>query len=614
MKSVFRLLPILAAGLVLIACEQPASVDAGASGEAAATAADADAWVAEVNAELDELGRETGAAAWVRANFITKDTAIIASKAREKSLAYSKQIIEESKRFDGIDVSDDAARSIQMVRFGTTLPAPSNADHRRELAEITTAMSGTYGAGKYCPDGKDNPDTCLDETALIRIMGTSRDPAELLDAWTGWRGISPPIKSDYIRFVELANEGTQELGYNDLGVFWKSRYELSSSEFEEETERLWQQVKPLYSELHCYVRDKLADHYGDDVVPRNSPIPAHLLGNMWAQEWGNIYDLMEPYPGVGGFDVTSALVEKGYDEEKMTRMAENFFVSLDLPNLPDTFYERSLLKKPRDRDVVCHASAWPLDGGDDVRIKQCIEINTDHFSTLHHELGHIYYYLMYKHLPNLYRSGAHPGFHEAIGDTLVLSMTPSYYQEIGLIDSYETNEQSLINEQFKSALDKIGFLPFGRLMDLWRWKVYSGEVSPDEYNAYWWKLREEYQGIVAPVERSEADFDPGAKFHIPANVSYTRYFLARILQFQFHKSLCEAAGHEGPLHGCSIYNNKDAGAKFGAMLALGQSQPWPDALEQATGSREMDGSAIIDYYQPLITWLKEQNKDSACGW
>lgn len=611
MKILFRLLLSACAATTLMACEPP--TQSPSTGESA-TAADADAWVAEVNAELDDLGKEVGAAAWVRANFITKDTAVIAAKASEKSLAYSKQIIEESKRFDGVEVSDDAARSIQMVRFGTTLPAPSNAEHRAELAQLTTDMTGKYGSGKYCPEGEDNTDACLDETALIRIMATSRDPDELQDAWTGWRSISPPIKDDYVRFVELANEGTRELGYDDLGVFWKSRYEMSSSEFEEDTERLWQQVKPLYKELHCYVRDKLADHYGEDIVPRNSAIPAHLLGNMWAQEWGSIYDLMEPYPGVGGFDVTNALVEHGYDEVEMTKAAENFFVSLDLPELPDTFYERSLLKKPRDRDVVCHASAWPLDGGDDVRIKQCIEINSEHFSTLHHELGHIYYYLMYKHLPNLYRSGAHPGFHEAIGDTLVLSMTPSYYQQIGLIDSFETNEQAVINEQFKSALDRIGFLPFGRLMDLWRWKVFSGEVGPDEYNASWWQLREEYQGIAAPVERTESDFDPGAKYHIPGNVSYTRYFLARILQFQFHKSLCEAAGHEGPLYSCSIYDNEDAGKKFGAMLALGQSQPWPDALEQATGSRDMDGSAIIDYYQPLMTWLKEQNKDSACGW
>ena len=381
-----------------------------------------------------------------------------------------------------------------------------------------------------------------------------------------------------------------------------------------EARRLWDQVKPFYEQLHCHVRAKLSETYGEDKVPLDEPIPAHLLGNMWSQTWDNLYDIMEPYEGVASLDITAALKEQGYDELKMTQTAEAFFTSLGLPSLPDSFYQNSLIKKPRDRDVVCHASAWDMGNGDDPRIKQCVEITEEQFGTLHHELGHIYYYLMYKKMPAVFKGGAHDGFHEAIGDTIQLSMTPSYLKEKGLIDKVENSKQATINKQMKLALEKIAFLPFGKMIDEWRWKVFSGEISPEEYNAGWWALREEYQGIRPGVERSEADFDAGAKYHIPGNTPYTRYFLSFIMQFQFHKSLCQAAGHTGPLNECSIYGNKTAGKKLGAMLAMGQSKPWPDAMEAITGQREMDASAIIDYFAPLNAWLEEQNQNRQCGW
>jgi peptidyl-dipeptidase A len=358
----------------------------------------------------------------------------------------------------------------------------------------------------------------------------------------------------------------------------------------------------------------LSEKYGGDVVPTHGPIPAHLLGNMWAQQWGNIYDLVEPFPGVGQFDVDAALVEQDWSPVKMTETAENFFVSMGMPELPDTFYERSLLTKPRDRDVVCHASAWPLDNGNDVRIKQCIEQTEESLTTLHHEIGHIYYFMLYKDQPILFQGGANDGFHEGIGDTLQLSMTPGYLRELGLIGETESGGEAMINQLMKLALDKIAFLPFGKLIDQWRWKVFAGEIMPAEYNQAWWQLRAQYQGIVPPVERSEADFDPGAKYHIPGNTPYTRYFLAHILQFQFHRALCDAAGNEGPLYNCSIYNNKEAGKRLMAMLEMGASKPWPDALEMITGTRDMDATAIIDYFAPLMDWLKAQNKGQTCGW
>jgi peptidyl-dipeptidase A len=422
------------------------------------------------------------------------------------------------------------------------------------------------------------------------------------------------MRDDYTRFVTLANEGARELGFADLGVMWRSGYDMSAEEFEQESERLWQQVKPLYDALHCHVRAELSEHYGAEVVPGTGPIPAHMLGNMWAQDWANVYEFVEPYPGVQDLDVTSALERQEYTPVRMVELAESFFVSLGLPELPDTFWERSMFTKPRDRDVQCHASAWPLDGGRDVRIKQCIEPNEDELFTVYHELGHIYYYLAYKDQPPLFQGGAHDGFHEGIGDTINLSMTPAYMHAVGLVKDVSVSDEAVINQQMKLALQKIAFLPFGKLIDQWRWDVFAGRIPPEQYNAAWWALRKQYQGVAAPVARSEADFDPGAKYHIPNNTPYSRYFLAHILQFQFHRALCAAAGYEGPLHACSIHGNTQAGERLRAMLALGQSRPWQDALEQLTGSREMDASAIIDYFAPLMEWLRTQNEGRTCGW
>ena len=570
----------------------------------------AEEFVARIDKEGTELSKELNAAFWVRNTYITPDTAVLASKAGERGLEFESNMVKQATRYRGTEMDSVTARAIELILRGSSAPAPNDAAMRAELSQILTDMEGQYGAGKYCnSEGK-----CRELQELEGILAESRDYDELLDVWQGWRQVSPPYRKKYQRFVEIANQGAQDFGYKNLAELWKGGYDMDSNTFTIEARSLWDQVKPFYDELHCHVRAKLSETYGSDRVPLDGPIPAHLLGNMWSQTWDNIYPMMEPYQGVASLDVTAALVEQGYDEVQMTKTAEGFFTSLGLPALPASFYKNSMLKKPRDRNVVCHASAWDIDSGNDPRIKQCVEINEEQLGTLHHELGHIYYYLMYKGQPSVFKGGAHDGFHEAIGDTIQLSMTPSYLQKIGLINDIEVSYEATINEQMKLALGKIAFLPFGKMIDEWRWKVFSGEISPEDYNAGWWKLREEYQGIKSPVMRSEADFDPGAKYHIPGNTPYTRYFLSFIMQFQFHKALCDAAGFEGPLHECSIYDNKVAGEKLGNMLAMGQSKPWPDAMEALTGQRSMDGSAIIDYFAPLNAWLKEQNQDRSCGW
>jgi peptidyl-dipeptidase A len=575
----------------------------------APTVADADAFLAGAEARLLELVIELSRAQWVQSNFITGDTEILAATAYERMIAEAMRFAKEATRFDGLEMPYDTARRLKLLKLGLTLPAPADAAERAELTRIAAGMESAYGRGEYCPENGE----CKSLEELSRTMASSRDASELLETWVGWRTISPPMRDDYQRFAELGNKGAEELGFADLGALWRSQYDMDPDAFRAELDRLWGQVLPLYKSLHCYVRAELSEFYGADVVPSEGPIPAHVLGNMWAQTWSNIYDLVAPATGDPGFDLAELLQEKGVDAREMVRYGERFFTSLGFEPLPESFWERSLFTKPEDRDVVCHASAWDIDQVNDIRIKMCIEINAEDFSTVHHELGHNFYQRAYSVLPFLYRDSANDGFHEGVGDTVALSVTPDYLVRIGLL-AEAPDASADLGVLLKTALDKVAFVPFGLVVDQWRWKVFSGEASPDSYNEAWWHLREKYQGVRAPVARTEEQFDPGAKYHVPANTPYMRYFLAHILQFQLHRALCDTAGYDGPLHRCSIYGNEEAGEKLIHMLNLGSSRPWPDALEAVTGQREMDATAILDYFAPLQDWLNEQNEGRQCGW
>jgi peptidyl-dipeptidase A len=585
---------------------------------APARAESADEFVARLNRELLAVGSEAGAAGWVQATYITEDTQLLSAKASDRLLAYLTRAIDESKAYLGQPMSASDARALALLKQQVAIVAPNDPAKREELTRIMARLEATYGSGKYCPPGQDgkagDPSQCRNIDQLSDTLAKSRDYGELTEAWREWHTISVPMRKDYARLVELANEGAREVGFDDTGAMWRAGYDMPPEQFSAETERLWGEVKPLYEQLHCYARAKLAAKYGADKVGPHEPIPAQLLGNMWAQEWGKAWDLLQPYPGALDLDLDGALVRQGYDAVKMARSAEQFYTSLGFQKLPETFWTRSMLVRPRDRDVVCHASAWSLDSKEDVRIKMCTEVNYADLQTIYHEMGHVYYYLSYNDKPVIFQSGAHDGFHEAIGDTVTLSMTPSYLQSIGLIRDGARSEQAVINQQMKVALQKIAFLPFGKLIDQWRWRVFSGEVKPADYNAAWWAMRLKYQGVAPPLPRSEADFDPGAKYHVPGSTPYTRYFLSFILQFQFHKALCEAAGFKGPLHECSVYGNAEAGNRFRAMLAAGASQPWQDTLQALTGTRRMDAGPMLEYFAPLSRWLKTQNRGQQCGW
>ena len=570
-----------------------------------ANADEAAKFMANVDKRLMELSIKSGRADWVRSTYITDDTEKISADANTDLIAATTEFAEEAKKFDGVDLPADLQRKLKLLKLSLTLPAPKNEAERKELTEIAARMEGDYGKGKYCPEG--DKGKCLSLPDLEEIMTNSRDPEELKKAWVGWHQIAVPIRKDYVRFVELSNKGAQEMGFKDTGAMWREKYDMPPDAFASEMERLWQQVKPLYDSLYTYTRGKLSEKYGRNVVALDKPIPAHLLGNMWAQTWGNVYPILAPANADRGYDLTKILKARNTDAKQMVRYGEGFFTSLGFEQLPATFWDRSLFVKPTDHEVVCHASAWDIDYEKDVRLKMCVNINEEDFSVVHHELGHNYYQMAYASQPFLFRDSANDAFHEAIGDTIALSVTPPYLKQLGLIDTVP-EPSSDIGFLLNRALDKVAFLPFGYLVDQWRWKVFSGEVRPEDYNRAWWELREKYQGVAPPVPRSEQDFDPGAKYHVPANTPYARYFLAAILQFQFHRALCREAGFNGPLYQCSIYGNKKAGEKLRTMLAMGLSKPWPEALKAMTGEDKMDATAIIDYFAPLKTWLDEQNK------
>lgn len=605
-SGVSKMAMMAALAFGLVACGDETKTEAPKSG--ADMTAEATKFILDAETRLFEAEMYLERVAWVNANFVTHDTDLMVAQADKKFIELGVELAGQSKKYQGLDLPADISRKFEKLKLKLTLPAPEDAAKTQELANIKAGLSSTYATGKAVVGGEE---LTLGEAS--DIIATDRTPEKLLEAWAGWRDAAKPMKDDYARMVEIANEGAREMGYADVGAMWRSGYDMDPDAFAAEADRLWEGVKPLYDALHCHVRSELSDYYGKRTVSEDGAIPAHLLGNMWAQQWGNVYELVKPEGGAESYDLTSLLKDKKYDARMMAGAADDFFQSLGFEPLPDTFWDRSLFTKPRDREVQCHASAWNLNWQDDVRIKMCTKVDGEDFITMHHEVGHNIYQRAYRNQSYFGATGAHDGFHEAIGDMIALSITPDYLIQTGLLEE-APSEDADIAILMKQALDKVAFLPFGLMVDQWRWKVFSGELTPDTYNQGWWDLREKYQGVKAPNERPADAFDPGAKYHIPGNTPYMRYFLAHILQFQFHKSACEQTGWEGPLHRCSIYGNKEVGANFKAMMEMGASKPWPEALEAFTGSREMDGSAVVAYFEPLKAWLDEQNKDRTCGW
>ena len=606
---------LLAAGaaLALVAGLGAAAPIAQAQTPAAAapapTPAEAKAFIDKAEADLAALSQYVNKASWVRATYITEDTQWLEAKAGAEATDLATRLAIQAARFDHVAVDPVTRRKLDILKRALVVPAPQRPGAAEEMATIASRLDSTYSTGKFTYNGK-----TLTLNDAEDILASSTDPEELKAVWEGWHSISPVMVPDYARLVALSNEGSVALGYKDTGALWRSGYDMDPDAFAAETDRLWKQIEPFYRNLHCYVRARLNEKYGDAVQPRTGPIRADLLGNMWAQQWGNIYPIVAPKSTTPSYALDDLLVNAGYDPVKMVKTGEAFYVSMGLAPLPETFWTRSQITRPRDREVVCHASAWDLDDADDIRIKMCTKVNGEDFYTVHHELGHNFYQRAYKGQPYIFKGGANDGFHEAIGDFVGLSaLTPTYLQQIGLLKDAPGPEGD-IPFLLKMALDKIAFMPFGLMVDRWRWEVFNGELTPATYNSGWWKLRTQYQGITPPGPRPTDAFDPGAKYHVPANVPYTRYFLAHVYQFQFQRAACRQAGWSGPLHRCSIYGNKEVGAKFNTMLEMGASRPWPEAMQAFTGESRGDASAVADYFKPLNIWLTKQNKGEHCGW
>ncbi len=635
--------------LSLSACKKQADPETTAPAASAAPAENADEFIARVNAELKAMYPEMTSAQWLSSTYINDDSARVAAKANERWLTILNGWIEQAGKYDGQPMSEDTRRAINLLKLSTSMPAPRDPAKLGELTRIATKMEGDYGSGEYCT-GEGDAKQCRQLGELEQVLARSRDYDKQLDAWQGWHATAAPMRKDYQRFVELVNEGAKEMGFADAGAMWRSAYDMPAEQVGPETDRLWEQVKPLYEQLHCYTRSKLVKSYGKDKGEvAGGMIPAHLAGNMWQQDWSNLWDMLEPYAGAGSLDITAALekqhqvnlsaalakpgatasAESRFKAQReaelltarqMTERAEDFYVSLGMPKLPESYWQNTQFIKPLDRNVVCHASAWDMNmGGEDgkspdVRTKMCITPTEENFTTIYHELGHIYYDLAYNPQQPLFQGGANDGFHEAIGDTIVLAMTPRYLSSIGLVDQPQESREAVINNQMRMALSGVSFLPFGLMIDRWRWGVFDGSIKPEQYNAKWWELKAKYQGVAPATARGEDFFDPGAKYHVPGNTPYTRYFLARVLQFQFYKGLCDAAGYTGPLNECSFYGNKEAGQKFWAMLNKGASQPWQATLNELTGTQKLDAAPLLEYFSPLQEWLKQQNEGQMCGW
>ncbi len=604
-KQILKKPAVLAVMLALAAAGAQAVTPAK---KGKATAAEAERFLADTEAKFDKLNLEQAQAQWIAANFITEDTEALATYFGEKTLSASGEAAVAARRFNGLRLPADAERKLKLLQLNLVL---SDTKEREAYANAQATLQGAYGKAKYCPPGTgDGKEGCLALGDMESVLANNRDPAKLKEMWLGWHGQSPSYKQRYADYVVLSNKGAREMGFADTGAMWRSQYDMPADAFAAEMERLWQQVKPLYDSLHTYTRYKLYEAYGKDVVPLTGPVPAHLFGNMWSQSWDNLYPMLKPATGASSFDLSNVLEGRKTSAKEMTQYAERFYTSLGMQKLPATFWERSLLTKPRDREVVCHASAWPIDAKEDVRIKMCIKPTAEEFTVIHHELGHIYYFLAYQKQPNLFRNGANDGFHEAIGDTVALSITPDYLKKVGLMDQ-EPDANADVGELLKRALAKVAFLPFAYSVDKWRWDVYSGKTKPADYDKSWWQLREQYMGVKRPAPIDSNGFDAGAKYHVAADVPYARYFLAHMLQFQFHRALCREAGYTGPLHRCSVYGNEKAGKKLQAMLEMGQSKPWPEALKAISGEDRIDGGALLDYFAPLKTWLDEQNRQLA---
>ncbi|CRK96558.1 CLUMA_CG009925, isoform A [Clunio marinus] len=559
------------------------------------------------------------AAQWAFETNVNEVTQIDALAAQQRYSDYMRSIWEQIKLIDKTSLYDENLHR-QLKLLASIGPSALPADQLDRYNRIINDMLAIYNSATIC--GYEQPFQCSLrlQPHLKEIMAKSRDWDELTWVWTEWRRkAGKPIRDLFEQLTDLTNEAANYNNYKDAAEYWS--FQFDTPNFRYEMEDVWKEILPLYEQLHTYVRRKLREFYGPDKINRNAPLPAHILGNMYGQSW-NILDITVPYPGRSNLDVTPAMRAQGYSPLIMFQLGEEFFTSMNMTAMPPEFWAHSIFEEPVDRPVLCQPSAWDFCNGADYRIKMCTDVTHKDFVTVHHELAHIQYFLNYHNNPKVFRDGANPGFHDAIGDAISLSITPKHLQGLGLIQKSIDDTAHEINFLFAMAMDKVVFLPYALALEQWRFDVFSKKVHKEQFNCHYWLLREKYGGIKPPVLRSELDFDPGAKYHVPANVPYMKYFFSTVFQFQLHRAMCIASKEfdpsnpSKPLHKCSIYRHHEAGHMLKKLMSKGASQPWQHTIQEVMGEGRLDGSAVREYFKPLEEWLRNENlrNQEYLGW
>ncbi len=579
----------------------------------------------EVDTFLDESENTLGPlliksnlAQWTYAIDINNKNKKKAEKANIELQNQLTTILAKIQHIDKTKLNESQLRILKRLSLANNIPTPPAYLDRTILNTNLSKLSSSYQQGHYCPpssvqntsskQGLKTKPTCLNLREINYQLANESNAEILAELWLAWHEITKNMKVSFSQVVETANKAAQYKQYRDLSHYWQSKYETPARQHKHDFTQLWQQVKPLYKDLHCYVATQLQTHYKPPTMPKDNSIPIHLLGDLWAQSWLPVLPLIRPEAPTNSLQ--TALLDANYTPKKMVKTAEQFFISLGFSPLPLSFWHRSVFTKPKDTNSNCQASAWSIDGKEDLRLKMCININQDDFYTVHHELGHHFYQRSYQQQRLFFRDGAHDGFHEAVGDAIALSITPSYLNEIGL--SSKTQPQDAISPLLEKALTTIPLIAYAYIADIWRWQVFGGEIEKKDWNKHWWNLRKQEQGIIAPHTRTEKYIDALAKYHLANNIPYSKYFFAAILQFQIHQQLCLDIGHQGQLHKCSIYGNKKAGQRLKKLLEQGASLPWSEQLKQFNGQEKMDGKALVNYFLPLHTWLKRKNEGQEC--
>lgn len=584
-----------------------------------------DADLEDILARLDFLGTERCSAnvgsQWAYETDVNEYTQLQALESQRVYADFQNQAWFLISKIDKNNIRDPVIR--RRLRYLSVVgPAALPPDQLDRYNRVINDMLAVYNEANIC--AYNDPFRCGLRLYpdISQIMARSRNWDELQYVWTEWRRRSGTrIKDLYQQLVVLNNEAARLNNFTDAAEYWMFPYE--SPNLQQDIDEVWEMIRPLYEELHAYVRRKLRDLYGPEKIAAHAPLPAHILGNIWAQSWTNIIDVTLPYPGKNYIDVTQEMQAQGYTPIEMFRIAEEFYLSMNLSAMPPEFWAGSIIADPGDRPLICQASAWDFCNRLDYRIKMCTKVTMKDLITVHHEMAHVQYFLRYSGLPREFRDGANPGFHEAVGEAVALSVaTPRHLQTLGLANKYIDEGSADINYLFSLAMEKLVMLPFSIAMDRWRWDVFRGYVTREDYNCHWHRLKEQYSGIKPPVLRSEDDFDPGAKYHVPANIPYIRNFVAGVLQFQLYRALCQAAGQRyvddprRPLHRCDFYRSPEAGRILGKMMERGSSIPWQETLQEAIGEDRLDASALREYFRPLEDWLRTENlrTGDVVGW